>query len=178
MNKKIIALIIIVLIAVLAVTAYMIYPKNVKNNNTTQMNNTTNATSGNNTTASAQAELKNTPTPTGSDSQTVKSNGVTVHYVITKDVNGVTYYYSAKYGGWYTLSELVQKYFQENHISTQLPAKSSDDQSTVNNNAQSDDSTPAEGSVKYSHGVKYTWYGQHGWVTDAQLYEIENAPMK
>lgn len=136
MNKKIIALIIIVLIAVLAVSSYMLYPKNIKINNTTQMNNTTNATQGNNTTASAQAQLKNTPTPTGSDSQTTKSNGVTVHYVITKNVNGVTYYYSAKYGGWYTLSELVQKYFKENHISTQLPAKSSSDESDNQDNPE------------------------------------------
>lgn len=150
MNKKIIALIIIVLIAVLAVTAYMMYPKNVKNNNTTQINNTTNTTPGNNTTASAQTELKNTPTPTGSDSQTTKSNGVTVHYVTTKNVNGVTYYYSAKYGGWYTLSELVQKYFQENHISTQLPAKSNDDQSENQNNPEwnsSDENGYAWGST-------------------------------
>lgn len=136
MNKKIIALIIIVLIAVLAVSSYMLYPKNMKSNNTTQMNNTANTTHGNNTTASAQAQLKNMPTPTGSDSQTTKSNGVTVHYVITKNVNGVTYYYSAKYGGWYTLSELVQKYFKENHISTQLPAKSSSDESDNQNNPE------------------------------------------
>ena len=136
MNKKIIALIIIVLIAVLAVSSYMLYPKNVKSNNTTQINNTTNATQGNNTTASAQAQLKNTPAPTGSDSQTAKSNGVTVHYVITKNVNGVTYYYSAKYDGWYTLSELVQKYFKENHISTQLPAKSSSDESDNQDNPE------------------------------------------
>lgn len=150
MNKKIIALIIIVLIAVLAVSSYMLYPKNMKSNNTTQMNNTTNATQGNNTTASAQAQLKNTPTPTGSDSQTTKSNGVTVHYVITKNVNGVTYYYSAKYGGWYTLSELVQKYFKENHISTQLPAKSSSDQSDTQDNPEwnsSDENGYAWGST-------------------------------
>ena len=150
MNKKIIALIIIVLIAVLAVVGYMMYPKNMKSNNTTQMNNTTNVTQGNNTTASAQAQLKNTPTPKGSDSQTAKSNGVTVHYVITKNVNGVTYYYSAKYGGWYTLSELVQKYFKENHISTQLPAKSSSDESDNQNNPEwnsSDENGYAWGST-------------------------------
>jgi hypothetical protein len=150
MNKKIIILIIIVLIAVLAVSSYMLYPKNMKSNNTTQMNNTTNVTQGNNTTASAQAQLKNMPTPTGSDSQTAKSNGVTVHYVITKNVNGVTYYYSAKYGGWYTLSELVQKYFKENHISTQLPAKSSSDESDNQNNPEwnsSDENGYAWGST-------------------------------
>ena len=150
MNKKIIALIIIVLIAVLAVSSYVLYPKNMKSNNTMQMNNTTNATHGNNTTASAQAQLKNTPAPTGSDSQTAKSNGVTVHYVITKNVNGVTYYYSAKYGGWYTLSELVQKYFKENHISTQLPAKSSSDESDNQNNPEwnsSDENGYAWGST-------------------------------
>lgn len=107
MNKKIIALIIIVLIAVLAVVGYMMYPKNMKSNNTTQMNNTTNVTQGNNTTASAQAQLKNTQN-NQTNTQSTNNQKSTVNgvpYGQTEPVygsvvywNGVKYTWRNKYG--------------------------------------------------------------------------------
>lgn len=107
MNKKIIILIIIVLIAVLAVSSYMLYPKNMKSNNTTQMNNTTNVTQGNNTTASAQAQLKNTQN-NQTNTQSTNNQKSTVNgvpYGQTEPVygsvvywNGVKYTWRNKYG--------------------------------------------------------------------------------